>query len=97
MNKGLDPALLSDPGNLVEFCTHHHNMTTASVNRELSVTKVEEEAEPQVWVSAKPELKKEVRPTRCIAETGSGLVRGGRCRLYATSGSDYCHVHNRSR
>jgi hypothetical protein len=74
-------------------------MTTASVNRELSVTKVEKEAEPQAWVSAKPELKKEkkMKPTRCIAETGSGLVRGGRCRLYATSGSDYCHVHNRSR
>jgi hypothetical protein len=99
MNKGLDPALLSDPGNLVEFCTHHHNMTTASLNRELSVTKVEKGAEPQAGISAKPEMKKEkeVKPTRCIAETGSGLVRGGRCRLYATSGSDYCHAHNRSR
>jgi hypothetical protein len=98
MNKGLDPALLSDPGNLVEFCTHHHNMTIASLNRELPVAKVEKKVEPRVRVATKPEPeKKKVKPTRCIAETGSGLVRGGRCRLYATSGSDYCHVHNRSR
>ena len=32
MSKGLDPALLTDPGNLVELCTHHHEMTTASLN-----------------------------------------------------------------
>jgi hypothetical protein len=98
MNKGLDPALLSDPGNLVELCTHHRNMTTASLNREFPLAKAEKEAKPQ-RVAAKPGPKKEkkVKPTRCIAETGSGLVRGGRCRLYATAGSDYCHVHNRSR
>jgi|TARA_B110000263_G_scaffold176143_1_gene153947 hypothetical protein len=100
MNKGLEPALLSDPGNLVEFCTHHRNMTTASLNREPPVAKAEREVKSQEWIAAKPGPKKEkkkVKPTRCIAETGSGLVRGGRCRLYATSGSDYCHVHNRSR
>ncbi len=97
MNKGLDPALLSDPGNLVEFCTHHHNMTIASLNRELPVAKVEKKVEPRVRVTTKPEPEKKMKPTRCIAETGSGLVRGGRCRLYATSGSDYCHLHNRDR
>ena len=40
---------------------------------------------------------RKVKPTRCIAETGSGLVRGGRCRLHAVSGSEFCHVHNRNR
>jgi hypothetical protein len=97
MSKGLDPALLTDPGNLVEFCAHHHAMTTASLVQEHPES---QDAKPQVQVAAKPgpkKAKKKAKPTRCIAETGIGLMRGGRCRLYAVSGSDYCHAHKLGR
>jgi hypothetical protein len=97
MSKGLDPALLTDPGNLVEFCAHHHAMTTASSVLEHPES---QDAKSQVQVAAKSKskkAKKKTKPTRCIAETGIGLIRGGRCRLYAVSGSDYCQAHKLGR
>jgi len=94
MSKGFDPALLTDPGNLVEFCTHHHSMTTSSfVQKNIE----SQDAESQSEVVTKSTPKKKSKPTRCIAETGIGLTRGGRCRLYAVSGSDYCHAHKLGR
>ena len=96
MSKGLDPALLTDPGNLVEFCAHHHSMTTSSFVKEHFES---QDAESMVEVATKPVSKKpkKSKPARCIAETGIGLTRGGRCRLYAVSGSDYCHAHKLGR
>jgi hypothetical protein len=48
-------------------------------------------------VKGSKKAMRKVKPIRCIAETGSGLMRGGRCRLHAVSGSEFCHVHNRGR
>ena len=99
MNEGLDPALLTDPGNLVELCRHHHAMTTASLNRKFLEAKKKGSKAKAGPKKAKKKAKtmRKVKPTRCIAETGSGLMRGGRCRLHAVSGTEFCHVHNRSR
>ena len=99
MSKGLDTALLTDPGNLVELCTHHHDMTTASLNHKyLSENPKQAKAKPEPKKGKeKAKTMRKVKPTRCIAETGSGLMRGGRCRLHAVSGSEFCHVHNRRR
>jgi hypothetical protein len=38
---------LTDPGNLVEFCTHHHDMTTASLVRK----ELQEREEYEEWAS----------------------------------------------
>ena len=97
MSKGLDPALLTDPGNLVEFCAHHQAMTTASLVQKKPES---QDVKPQMQVAVKSGPKKEkkkAKPNRCIAETGIGLTRGGRCRLYAVSDSDYCHAHKLGR
>jgi len=97
MSKGLDPALLTDPGNIVEFCALHHAMTTSSL---VQKNPESQDVNPQVQVAAKSGPKKEkkkAKPNRCIAETGIGLTRGGRCRLYAVSGSDYCQAHKLGR
>ena len=98
MSKGLDPALLTDPGNLGELCTHHHEKTTASLNHKyLSENPKQAKEKPEPKKREKAKTMRKVKRTRCSAETGSGLMRGGRCRLHAVSGSEFCHVHNQSR
>ena len=52
--KNLDPALLTDPGNLVEFCIHHHDMTTASLVRK----ELQERKEQEEWERASKEMKR---------------------------------------
>ena len=96
ISKGFDPALLTDPGNLVEFCAHHHSMTTSSIVQE-NFESQDAESQAEVVTKSTPKKTKKSKPTRCIAETGIGLTRGGRCRLYAVSGSDYCHAHKLGR
>ena len=80
--------LISNPGNVVHICRDCHKLTTSYLDRKRLEGKGE---------GSKEKAMRKVKPTRCIAETGSGLMRSGRCRLHAVSGSDYCHVHNRSR
>ena len=52
--KNLDPALLTEPGNLVEFCIHHHDMTTASLVRK----ELQERKEQEEWERASKEMKR---------------------------------------
>ncbi len=82
------PELISNPGNVVHICRDCHKLTTSYLDRKRLEGKGK---------GSKEKAMRKVKPTRCIAETGSGLMRSGRCRLHAVSGSDYCHVHKRDR
>ena len=86
------PDLITNPGNVVHICRACHKLTTSYQDRERLEVK-----EGGSKVKGSKKAMREVKPTRCIAETGSGLMRGGRCRLHAVSGSEFCHVHNRGR
>ena len=91
----LDPALLTDPGNLVELCGHHHAMTTASLVKGFKEREKESkktQARPKV---KKARRKKKSRPLRCGATTGSGIHIGGRCKFNARPGEAFCKVHLR--
>ena len=81
------PDLITNPGNVVHICRACHKLTTSYLDRRRLEAKEG---------GSKKGMRK-VKPARCIAETGSGLMRGGRCRLHAVSGSEFCHVHNRNR
>jgi len=93
----LDPALLTDPGNLVELCGHHHAMTTASLvkgfkEREKNPGKAVPAFRPKV---KKARRKKKGKRTQCGATTGGGVYVGSQCKFNAAPNEDYCRVHLR--